>query len=193
MVRLKLLVKENIWSLINMEDIKICVPKLEDARGTIEVQYKAWLTTYPDEKAGITTDDIEHRYKDAFTGERMKKREKLITSPESNEKYIVAKDGNKVVGMCYAVVQENKNQLQAIYILPEYQGKGIGTKLWDAILSFFDKTKDIYVEVADYNYKAIGFYKKLGFTDTGRRFSDERFRMKSGAILPEMEMILKKI
>ncbi|MFZ2522424.1 MAG: hypothetical protein WAX44_00605 [Minisyncoccia bacterium] len=32
---------------------------------------------------------------------------------------------------------------------------------------------------------------KLGFVDTGRRFNDERFRMRSGAILPEMEMIKK--
>ncbi|HEY0220810.1 MAG TPA: GNAT family N-acetyltransferase [Candidatus Paceibacterota bacterium] len=174
-----------------MENIKILEPEIGDARGTIEVQYKAWLATYPNDKEGITIDDIEHRYKDAFSGERLKKREEIITNSELNEKYIIAKDGNKVVGICYGIIEETKNQLQAIYILPEYQGKGIGTKLWNEILSFFDKTKDIYVEVAAYNEKAIGFYKKLGFVDTGRRFSDERFRMKSGSILPEMEMVLR--
>lgn len=174
-----------------LENIKIVKPELKDALGTIEVQYKAWLSTYPNEKLGITVDDIEHRYKDAFSGERLKKREKIISALEPNEKYIIAKDGDKVVGMCYAVIHEDKNQLQAIYILPEYHGKGIGTNLWETILPFFDKSKDIYVEVADYNEKAIGFYKKLGFVDTGKRFSDERFRMKSGAILPEMEMVLK--
>ncbi|HBD24558.1 MAG: hypothetical protein A2566_03595 [Candidatus Zambryskibacteria bacterium RIFOXYD1_FULL_40_13] len=169
-------------------DIKIVKPTIEDVRGTIEVQYKTWLATYPNKKAGITIDDIEYRYKDAFSPERLKKREEMIVSQEPNEKYIVAKDGDRVVGMCYAVIHEDKNQLEAIYILPEYHGRGIGTKLWNAVLPFFDKTKDIYVEVADYNEKAIGFYKKLGFIDTGRRFSDERFKMKSGAMLPEMEM-----
>ena len=159
--------------------------------GTIEVQYKTWLATYPNQKLGITVDDIEYRNKDAFSGERLKKREKLITNPEPNEKYIIAKDENKVVGICYGIVKEDRNQLQAIYILPEYQGKGVGTKLWNEIILFLDRTKDIYVEVADYNEKAIGFYKKLGFVDTGRRFSDERFRMKSGTILPEMEMVKK--
>jgi len=148
-------------------DIKIVKPTIEDVRGTIEVQYKTWLATYPNKKAGITIDDIEYRYKDAFSPERLKKREEMIVSQEPNEKYIVAKDGDRV---------------------PEYHGRGIGTKLWNAVLPFFDKTKDIYVEVADYNEKAIGFYKKLGFIDTGRRFSDERFKMKSGAMLPEMEM-----
>jgi ribosomal protein S18 acetylase RimI-like enzyme len=172
-------------------EIKIVDPRIEDARGTIEVQYKAWLATYPNEKLGITVDDIEYRYKDAFSNDRLQKREKIITNQEPNEKYVIAKDGNMVVGICYVVIKEDRNQLQAIYILPEYQGKGVGTKLWDAVLSFFDKTKDIYVEVADYNEKAIGFYKKLGFVDTGKRFSDERFRMKSGAMLPEMEMILR--
>ena len=163
-----------------MEDIKIVKPELKDALGTIEVQYKAWVATYPNEKLGITVEDIKERYKEAFTGERLAKREKLITATEPNEKYIVAKDGDRVVGMCYVIVKEDRNQLQAIYILPEYHGKGIGTKLWSEVFAFFDKNKDIYVEVADYNENAIGFYKKLGFVDTGRRFVDERFRMKVG-------------
>lgn len=174
-----------------IEEIKIVEPKIEDAAPSLEVQYKAWLATYPNEKLGITVADIEDRYKDAFTGERLEKRKKVISDPKPNEKFFFAKNGEKVIGMCYGDVQEDKNQLRAIYILPEYHGKGIGTKLWEALLPFFDKTKDTYVEVADYNEKAINFYKKLGFVDTGRRFQDERFRMKSGAILPEMEMMRK--
>jgi ribosomal protein S18 acetylase RimI-like enzyme len=175
-----------------MEDIRIVQPTIEDALGTIEVQYKSWLATYPNEKLGITIDDIEDRYKGAFSGEKLKKREKVIANLGPNEKYVIAKDGDRVVGMCYALIRENKNQLEALYLLPEYQRKGIGTQLWDAVLPFFDKTKDIYVEVADYNEKAINFYKKLGFVDTGRRFSDDRFKMKSGAILPEMEMVIAR-
>lgn len=173
------------------DDIQIVSPTLEDAIGSIEVQYKAWLATYPNEKVGITVDDVEHRYKGAFTGERLDKRKKLITNPEPNEKFIIAKDGNRVVGMCYGLLKEDRNQLQAIYILPDYHSRGIGTKLWEEMNKFFNKTNDTYVEVADYNEKAINFYKKLGFVETGRRFQEERFRMKSGAILPEMEMALK--
>lgn len=173
------------------ESIKIVPPTIDDAIGSIEVQYKAWLATYPNEKHGITIDDIEHRYKDAFVGERLEKRKKVISNPPSNEKVLLAKDGEKVVGMCYVVMKEDKNQLQAIYVLPEYHGKGIGTQLWEEARKFFDPAKDIYVEVVDYNEKAINFYKKLGFVDTGRRFQDERFRMKSGAIFTEMEMVKK--
>ena len=53
--------------------------------------------------------------------------------------------------------------------------------------------KDTYVDVAEYNQRAIDFYTKLGFVDTGRRHQEERFRMKSGAIITEMEMVRKAI
>lgn len=175
-----------------MEKIRIVEPDIKDARVTIEVQYKTWLDTYPNEKVGISVDDIEDRYKNAFDAEKIKRREQIIVKPEPNEKFIIVKDEDKVVGVCFGVIYENKNQLRMIYVLPEYQGKGIGSMLWKAILPFFDKNKDIYVELADYNQKAISFYKKLGFVDTGKRFSDERFRMKSGSILTEMEMKISR-
>lgn len=175
-----------------MEKIRIVEPDIKDARATIEVQYKTWLDTYPNEKVGITIDDIEDRYKNAFDVEKIKRREQIIVNPEPNEKFIIAKDKDKVVGVCFGMISDDKNQLQMIYVLPEYQGKGIGMMLWKSILSFFDKSKDVYVELADYNEKAISFYKKIGFIDTGKRFSDERFRMKSGSILTEMEMKISR-
>lgn len=91
------------------------------------------------------------------------------------------------------VESENENRLQTIYVLPEYQGKGIGKMLWKQAQEFFNKNKNIYVSVVTYNDKAISFYKKLGFIDNGKTWSDEKFRMKSGSILPEMEMEIKII
>ena len=59
-------------------------------------------------------------------------------------------------------------------------------------LDFFDRDKDITVEVATFNKGAIAFYERLGFIDTGRRFAKERFKMPvSGALIPEMEMAIK--
>ncbi len=172
-------------------NIQIVEPKKEDAYVMIDVRYKAWLVTYPNKKAGITADDIEQRYKDAFSEEKIKKMEDLITDHSPDEKMFLAKDGEMVVGVCFGVIEEDKNKLEAMYVLPEHHNQGIGTKLWNKLLPFFENNKDIYVEVADYNNRAISFYKKLGFVDTGRRFSDERFRMKSGGIITEMEMVIK--
>lgn len=82
----------------------------------------------------------------------------------------------------------DKNQLQAIYVLPEYQHQGIGTMLWQALCKSFDVSMPTIVQVATYNKQAIVFYEKLGFTDTGKRWQDDKFRMKSGVVIPEMEM-----
>ena len=46
--------------------------------------------------------------------------------------------------------------------------------------------------MATYNQKAIDFYKKLGFEETGKNFSQERFRMKSGSIIPETELCIER-
>jgi ribosomal protein S18 acetylase RimI-like enzyme len=71
----------------------------------------------------------------------------------------------------------------------EYQGKGIGKSMWNELLNFFDPTKKIMVEVADYNKNAIRFYESLGFVDTGERFVDENIMSRRDFIIPEMRMI----
>jgi ribosomal protein S18 acetylase RimI-like enzyme len=94
--------------------------------------------------------------------------------------------------MATMVRNNDNNQLRTIYVLPEYHRSGIGTMLWNAVKDFIDESKDTIVQVADYNQQAINFYEKLGFVDTGKRWKDERWKMRSGAYIPEMEMILKK-
>jgi len=64
--------------------------------------------------------------------------------------------------------------------------------MWERVKEFFGNEKDAIVEVATYNDQAINFYKKLGFVDTGKRFSQENHKMPiSGAYIPEMRMIIK--
>ncbi len=162
-----------------------------DAEGITNVLYQAWLQAYPDEETGITRDDIEYSYKEAFTEERMREKRERLSKPLDNLKGIVARVGDTVVGVATMKRNADNNQLQTIYILPEFQGKGIGRLLWDSLKDFRDPKKDTIVHVATYNKKAIGFYKKLGFADTGKRWSDEKWRMKSGNIIPEMEMVIK--
>ncbi len=167
------------------------IPKKEDVIEITRVQYEAWLATYPNEIIGITKDDIEYRYKDAFNLENIEKKAEVILNCEQNEKVLVAKYDNKVIGFCYVVKESDHNKLEAMYILPAFHNMGVGTRLWKNIESFFDKTKDTYLTVAEYNNKAISFYNKIGFISTNKSILDERFRMRSGAIMPEIEMVLK--
>ena len=136
-------------------------------------------------------EDIEDRFKNSHTEEEVEKRKNRIRNLPKNEHYISAKIDNKIVGVCRIVLHEDKNQLQAIYVLPEYQGKGIGYALWQEAKKSFDSKKETIVQVAIYNKNAIAFYEKLGFKDNGKRFSDEKFRLKSGNIISEMEMSMR--
>jgi ribosomal protein S18 acetylase RimI-like enzyme len=170
--------------------IQITKPEEKDIYGIQEVFYKSWLHTYPNEQAGITVEDIEYKFSDAFTSATLQKRKTYLLNLPENIRFTVAKDVQLVIGICWQMKKRDINLLQAMYILPEYQGKGIGHMLWLDALPYFGTEKDIIAQVAIYNIKAIAFYKKLGFIDTGKRFTDERHRMKSGAVITDIEMVL---
>jgi ribosomal protein S18 acetylase RimI-like enzyme len=170
-------------------EIKIQIAKTEDRQQIGEVFDKVWLTTYPNEEYKITVDDILDHIEKRHQRIKESKQDR-IKNPPKGETLLVAKEGDKVVGVCRLVVKEDRNQLQAIYVLQEYQGKGIGTMFWQEAQKHTDPKKDFYVELAVYNKSALEFYKKLGFVDTGRRMQDEKLRMKSGSIIPEMEMAI---
>ena len=166
-------------------------PRQEDVFGIQRVIYETWLATYPNKKFGIMAEDIEERFKDRFSETQIQKRFAAISALPKNQIFLVAKDNEKVVGVCRAQIGELDNQLLAIYILPTYQNKGIGKEFWKECLEFFEDKKDVVVYVATYNANAIRFYQNLGFIDTGKRVLEDKFKMPiSGAIIPEMEMKL---
>lgn len=157
----------------------------EDALGIGDVFYKTWLATYPNEEFGIIKEDIEFKFKDRNNVDGSK-----YSNLPDNVIFLTAKDEGGVVGVCRLVRHENKNELKAIYVLPEYQGRGIGKMFWKEAVNFFDYAKDTIVNVVVYNKNAIEFYKSLGFVETGKVFYDETFKMQNGAILPETEMFI---
>lgn len=168
-------------------------PILEDIKGIQEVFYKTWLVTYPNKEVGITIEDVEGKYKDRYSESTIAKRIKEIEDQSNNRLFLVAKDNGKVVGACRLMIETDYNDLGAIYVLPDYQRQGIGQMFWTEALKFFDEAKDIVVRVVAYNEQAINFYKKLGFVDTGKRFTQERLKMPvSGNYLPEIEMVIKR-
>lgn len=173
--------------------ITITKARPEDATELEEVFYKTWLATYPNEEHGVTKDDIEDRYKDRNLEEKLKERQERIKNLGSNITYLVVRVGDRIAGLCVAEKRGDHNKLRAIYVLSEFQGNKLGQKLWQEVKEFFDPTKDTFVEVAEYNEKAIEFYTKLGFVPTGKKIKDERLRLKSGSIIPEIELVIRAI
>ena len=169
-------------------NISIAVAVPDDVWSMQDVFYRGWLATYPNAEIGLTVDDVEDWYKDRYDEEKLQKRREQIANPIDGQTTLVAKDDDKVVGVCRVTKSPDHNQLYAIYVLPEYHRRGIGTAMWDRVQQHLDPTKHTIVEVATYNTKAIDFYEGLGFLDTGERKSDPKFTMKSGATIPEMVM-----
>jgi ribosomal protein S18 acetylase RimI-like enzyme len=174
--------------------ITIEKPSVEDAKDIQQVFYETWLATYPNKEAGITEEDVEEKFNDRFSKQSIQERIKDISDKSGNKLFLVAKDGKSIVGVCRIVKNKTFNQLVAIYVLPRHQGKGIGMMFWNNAIKFFGNKKDIIVQVATYNIQAINFYKKIGFVDTGKRFSEEKLRMPiSRSYIPEMEMVIKAV
>lgn len=177
------------------EKLKIIIElaKPDDAKEIENVFYQTWLATYPGKVPGVTVEDVHKYYEAGFSPEKIQEYQNRIKESldSDNKRFFVAKVDDEVVGICIAFKSEENNQLKAIYVLPEFQGKGIGYKLWTEASGFIDQSKDTTVEVVTHNDKAIEFYEKLGFEDTGRRWTDEKFTMASGATFPEMELKIK--
>lgn len=172
--------------------ITIQKPTAEDIYGVQDVFYETWLKTYPNEEFGITKEDVEERFKDRFSLEKIEKRLAGMLNLGDDQLFLIAKDEEKVIGICKLEKLEEVNNLGAIYVLPEYQGRGVGEKFWEQAREFFGDRRDIIVRVVTYNSGAIGFYKKIGFVDTGKRFTEENYRMPiSGKMFPEMELVIE--
>jgi len=172
------------------EEVTISRSSPNDILGIRNVWYETWLDTYPNKTLGITVEDIEDRFKDYFTPESLEEGRATLKKLPENEVFFVAKIDQEVVGFCRVVSKNGKNRIRAFYVLPDTQGRGIGTRLWEAVRGSLELENPTYVDLADYNKGAQAFYEKIGFEDTGKRWSDPELTLASGVSIPEMEMVL---
>jgi ribosomal protein S18 acetylase RimI-like enzyme len=159
----------------------------EDVAGIVAVQKETWLATYPNEEYGITEEDILS--KDWDSPDRIARWQKTIIEGSDANRLWIAKEREKVVGVCSVSKGDNQNQVRAIYVLPEYQGKGVGKKLLEKAFDWLGDEKNTVLGVVKYNTNAIEFYKKFGFEGEREVPSSPAGQLPSGKLLPEIEMI----
>lgn len=104
--------------------------------------------------------------------------ESYFRSVIDSDTILVALDGNQTVGFIQlgaanyeSIVTSNKDiELKKIYIDEAFQGKGVGNKLMDEMFSHkrLIGIENIYLDVYEKNEKALGLYKKYGFTIIGK-------------------------
>lgn len=179
----------SLTAILNFMENEIIIAdaKPEDAVGIRMVQKETWLCTYPNPDIGITRNDVEAKIDDMQKAGAQELAQRIKENP--NYHAFVSKDKDKVVGFVSVSKQEKENEIKALYVLSNYQGRGIGGKLMNKGLEWLGKNKDISLTVVTYNTKAINFYKKFGFVEDGEVKEDIAL-LPSGTRMPEIRMVL---
>lgn len=164
----------------------------DDATAVATIQRLTWQATYPNPALGITAEAIRTRT-EGENGELIEpKIARWRDTIEKGERpFFVAAVEGRVVGYVAPRVDENGQQrLGSLYVLPEFQGRGVGRSLITEAIASMDRTKDICLHVVPYNEKAVRFYEANGFVMTGRDVSGGVGVLACGIQIPEVEMVL---
>lgn len=91
-------------------------------------------------------------------------------------KGFVCEIDDKIVG--FSIVDFVENNVWALFLLPEFEGKGIGKKLHQLMLDeYFSKTKETIWLSTEANSRAETFYKKQGWKNAGFLGNEMKFEM----------------
>ena len=130
----------------------------DEIRGKAYVHWKCWQVTYP----GL----VSREYLDKLTLEKV---EGMAFSWRDN--ILVAKDGDRVIGFVgyghHGPEDPETGEVFALYVLPEYQGTGVGQRLMDAALDKLSACPRLCLWAVKGNGRAIRFYEKNGFRLNG--------------------------
>ncbi|QFT91127.1 Protease synthase and sporulation negative regulatory protein PAI 1 [Bacillus sp. THAF10] len=137
--------------------MKLVIRKMneEDIQQVQQVAKISWNHTYE----GIIPREVQDNFlQSAYNDAMMHRRlEQSIV--------FVAEMEGKIVGFANfsGVKDEGKVELAAIYLYPEFQGNGIGTKLLEKGIIYLDGVKEMYINVEKDNAIGKAFYEAKGF------------------------------
>ncbi|MEW5799823.1 MAG: GNAT family N-acetyltransferase [Bacteroidota bacterium] len=132
---------------------------MDDTAATQKVLLNTWIASYAD---FIPMKDIHWYFNNYYSDINFAR---LHDDP--NVWSFVAEVKSHVVGYARGKVNQEQNRfyLESLYVLPEFQGQGIGTELLKMVelkakeLQYFE----IWLGVMVQNIPSLEWYKKLGF------------------------------
>ena len=97
-----------------------------------------------------------------------------------------------MVSYSSAAKSDNANKITSVYLLPKFQGKGIGTMLLQQALDWLGNEKDVTLGVVPYNQSAIRFYEKSGF-QLREPIQHDQPTFATGKDMAEVKMVRAKL
>jgi ribosomal-protein-alanine N-acetyltransferase len=102
--------------------------------------------------------------------------------------FLVVKERGETIGYAMASSKDGYGMILSIAVSPGHRRKGIGALLMHAALEHLTgKVERVQLQVNATNEKAIGFYRRFGFRETGRL---ENY-YQNGDDAVEMTLVLK--
>ena len=149
----------------NKMKINIRKTQKKDREEIKDLVKKTWVDTYV--YGNIKKEDILNFFKKSK--KKLPIKPQIISPAYSNIHSYVAIYNKKIVGVLTLIEKKDYFYLKQLYILPSFQNKKIGSLLLRKAFSIASTSSKIHLEVASYNKKAIGFYKKNGFRRTRKK------------------------
>lgn len=149
--------------------IKIVRATIEHAGLIAEIGKQSFLASH---SASASKEDIDHFIRKSYTKERIAKE-----LENAGVQYHIIYFNHAAVG--FSKIEFNSSneniaetaitKLDRLYLLKQYHGQNLGSKLFDFIvqLSKKQKQKGIWLAVWVENKRALGFYRKAGFNIVG--------------------------
>lgn len=119
----------------------------------------------------------------------MVKRKNELVESKNKHTWVLKNDKGEVVGFCKVTKLGATGEINAMYTLPGYEGKGVGKRLMEKSLEWLGAGSDIKLKVVAYNTNAISFYKKFGFQETETKIDYGGTQLPSGKEIPRIEMV----
>ncbi|MCC6953452.1 MAG: GNAT family N-acetyltransferase [Deltaproteobacteria bacterium] len=133
---------------------------------------------YPNAKYGMLP---EHYSLDIFlTDDTLNYFRKLLTTSNSHGAWL-AYSGTEIIGSVAITDEGDFVEARCFYVRQDLQGIGLGRRLWNEILNWWDGSKPLRVEVAETNERTIGIYERWGF----RRVEELGVRLRHWPEWPE--------
>lgn len=143
-----------------MEDLIIRKATMSDAKGIAKVHVDSWKTTY--------RNIIPNEFLEKLSYEQREKLWNHNLSKEGDYVVVAENDGGEIIGFADCGKRErnqvdHSGDLTSIYLLEEYQGKGVGKQLMKQLFLQFQKWgyNRVFVEVLEDN-KTRYFYEYYG-------------------------------
>lgn len=146
--------------------------KVEEVLEIKKLLYETWTATYSNLYSSEAIKTVTTEWHSPA----------LLTKQIKNQNifFEVAKDGEKIVGICNAILTHKGKviNIQRLHVSPKYQSQGIGSKLIANAIKSFPKVSKIDLEVDKGNHRAYAFYQKHGFKEVGEKvFEVKNVRM----------------